>query len=54
MSMPTPNLHLDRGPPRPQAPHVSPPAGWAMLLGFLSFTGLAIGLYLLRLSQAAT
>lgn len=44
------------GPPRPDGPHphLSAPAGWAMILGFLSFTALGIVLYLVRLAQAAT
>jgi hypothetical protein len=42
------------GPPRPDGPHVSAPAGWAMILGFLSFTALGMVLYLIRLAQAAT
>jgi hypothetical protein len=40
--------------PRPEGPHASAPAGWAVLLGFLAFTVLGIALYLLRLAQAAT
>lgn len=51
MLTPTPPMGRDR----PSAdPHLSGPAGWAMLLAFLGSTLLGILLYLVRLGQAAT
>ena len=56
MNMLTPTPPLQSGPAaRPaEGPHVSGPAGWAILMAFLGVTLAGIVLYLVRLAEAAT
>lgn len=52
MLTPTPPRGHDGGPPA--GPHLSGPAGWAVLMAFLASTLLGLVLYLVRLGAAAT